>query len=281
MTTALYAAAMRRIRGDGVELAVLDEGQGRPVLLLHGFPDSSRLWRHQVPALTASGKRVIAPDLRGFGESEKPEAVKDYAIGRSAGDMVAVLDALEIERTDVVGHDFGAVVAWVLAARFPDRVDRLVAMSVGHPATTLERTMEDREKAWYQLLFQFPDVAEPLMQRDDWKLFREWLRDEGDVEQYLADLSRPGALTAGLNWYRANLAPQLELKPRPPLPAVAAPTMGIWSSGDRYLTEHRMTASAEHVTGPWRYERVEGASHWMQLDQPDRINELLVDFLAG
>jgi pimeloyl-ACP methyl ester carboxylesterase len=275
-----YAAAMRRIRGDGVELAVLDEGDGKAVLLLHGFPDSSRLWRHQVPALTAAGKRVIAPDLRGFGASEKPEVVKDYAIGRSAGDMVAVLDALEIERADVVGHDFGAVVAWVLAARFPDRVERLVAMSVGHPATARERTMEDREKAWYQLLFQFPDVAEPLLQRDDWKLFREWLRGEGDLEQYLVDLSPPGALTAGLNWYRANLAPQLELKPRTPLPAVGAPTMGIWSSGDQYLTEHRMTGSAAHVTGPWRYERVEGASHWMQLDQPDRINELLLDFLA-
>jgi len=281
MSTALYAAAMRRIRGDGVELAMQDEGQGRAVLLLHGFPDSSRLWRHQVPALTAAGRRVIAPDLRGFGASEKPEAVKDYAIGRSAGDMVAVLDALAIERADVVGHDFGAVVAWVLAARFPHRVDRLVAMSVGHPATARERTMEDREKAWYQLLFQFADVAEPLLQRDDWKLFREWLRGAGDVERYLADLSRPGALTAGLNWYRANLAPELELKPRTPLPAVAAPTMGIWSSGDHYLTEHRMTASAEHVTGPWRYERVDGASHWMQLDAPDRVNALLLDFLAG
>lgn len=201
---------MRRIAGDGVELAVLDEGEGHPVLLLHGFPDSSRLWRHQVASLSAAGMRAIVPDLRGFGESDKPAAVEEYAVARSVADMVAILDALALDRVHVVGHDFGAVVAWVLAALAPERVDRLVAMSVGHPATGRLRTMEDREKAWYQLLFQFPDVAEALLQRDDWRLLREWLREDGDLEHYIDDLSRPGALTAGLNWYRANLAPQLE-----------------------------------------------------------------------
>ncbi|MDX6678176.1 MAG: hypothetical protein QOE31_2228 [Solirubrobacteraceae bacterium] len=154
--------------------------------------------------------RAIVPDLRGFGESDKPEAVEEYAVARSVADMVAILDALALDRVHVVGHDFGAVVAWVLAALAPERVDRLVAMSVGHPATGRLRTMEDREKAWYQLLFQFPDVAEALLQRDDWRLLREWLREDGDLEHYIDDLSRPGALTAGLNWYRANLAPQLE-----------------------------------------------------------------------
>jgi pimeloyl-ACP methyl ester carboxylesterase len=269
---------MRRRPGDGVELAVLDEGEGRPVLLLHGFPDSARVWRHQVAALGSAGMRTLAPDLRGFGESDKPAAVEDYAIARSVDDMVALLGALGIERAHVVGHDFGAVVAWALAARFPELVDRLVVMSVGHPAA--ERTLEDREKAWYQLLFQFAEVSETVLQRDDWKLFREWLRNDGDLEHYLADLSRPGALTAGLNWYRANRAPQLELQPRDPLPAVVAPTLGLWSSGDNYLTEHRMIRSQQYVTGPWRYERIEGASHWMQLDAPGRVNELLLEFLS-
>jgi pimeloyl-ACP methyl ester carboxylesterase len=122
---------MRRITGDGVTLAVLDEGGGWPVLLLHGFPDSSHVWRHQVPALVEAGMRVIAPDLRGFGESDKPEAVAEYAITRSIADVVAVLDALGIERTHVVGHDWGAGLAWVLAALVPARVERLVAMSAG------------------------------------------------------------------------------------------------------------------------------------------------------
>jgi pimeloyl-ACP methyl ester carboxylesterase len=268
-----------RVEGDGVMLAVLDEGEGVPVLLLHGFPDSSRLWRDQIPALVGAGMRVIAPDLRGFGESDKPEAVADYAIARSVADMVAVLDALGVERTHVVGHDWGAGLAWALAAYAPARVDRLVVMSVGHPNVLRRPSIEQREKAWYQLLFLFTGVAEALIQRDEWKLFREMLGNARDRERYIADLSRPGALTAGLNWYRANATPAQELERTRPFPAVDVPTMGIWSSGDNYLTEDGMLRTADHVTGSWRYERIEGAGHWLQLDAPERVNELLLDFL--
>jgi pimeloyl-ACP methyl ester carboxylesterase len=268
---------MRRIAGDGVTLAVLDEGAGQPVLLIHGFPDSHRLWRHQMRALTAAGMRAVAPDMRGFGESGRPEAVSDYAVGRSVADMVAVLDELGIERAHVVGHDWGATVAWVLASVAPERVDRLVALSVAHPMVLRDPPFEQREKSWYSLLFQFEGVAEELIRRDDWAMMRTWLRGNGDVDNYIADLSRPGALTAGLNWYRAA-PPSRELDRRRELPPVQAPTMGIWSTGDDYLIE-LMPQSEQYVAGPFRYERVEGASHWMQLDQPERVNELLLDFL--
>jgi len=272
---------MRRIRGDGgIDLAVLDEGAGPAVLLIHGFPDSSHLWRNQVPALVGAGFRVLAPDLRGLGESDRPATIEEYAIPRSVGDMIAILDALDLDRARVVGHDFGAAVAWLLAIGAPERVERLVALSVGHPNTFRERTIEQREKSWYMLLFQFDDLGEELLRRDDWKLLREFSRGDGDVDRYIADLSRPGALTAGLNWYRANTHPRRGLGSPPPLPAVEAPTLSIWSSRDNYLTEGPMLRSAEHVVGPWRYERIEGASHWLQLDAPDRLSELLLDFLA-
>jgi pimeloyl-ACP methyl ester carboxylesterase len=271
---------VRRIEGDGVQLAVLDDGAGQPVLLLHGFPDSSRLWRHQIPALVDAGFRTIAPDLRGFGESGRPAAVEDYAMRRSIADMLAALDALELERAHVVGHDFGAGLAWVLAALVPERVDRLVVMSVGHPNAFRPPSIAQREKFWYQLLFQFEDVAEALIQRNDWQLFRDVLGGAQDLERYIADLSRPGALTAALNWYRANAAPAKELEWTRHFPSVAAPTLGIWSSGDSFLVEEGMVASREHVTGPWRYERIEGAGHWLQLDAPARVNELLLEFLA-
>jgi len=271
--------ARKTMTGDGVRLAVLDVGDGRPVVLLHGFPDSSHLWRKQVPALVDAGLRVIAPDLRGFGESDRPENVEAYAVGNSVRDVLAILDALEIERAHVVGHDFGAVVAWLVAAYAPERVDRLVAMSVGHPASYRERTIEQREKGWYQLLFQFPE-AEELLARDDWKLTRELFRGAGDLDRAVAGLSRPGALTAGLNWYRANLGPARELAAGSPVPSVAAPTLGLWSTGDNYLTEDPIVKSSEHVSGPWRYERIEDASHWLQLDQPERVNALLVEFLS-
>ena len=267
-----------RITTGGVTLAVRDEGEGRPVLLLHGFPDSSAVWRKQIPALVGAGFRTIAPDLRGLGESDRPEEVDSYRLTNIMRDVIGVLDALELDRAHVVAHDFGAALAWVVAALRPERVDRLVVMSVGHPGT--RRTLEQREKGWYQLLFQFTGVAEELLMRNDWKLMREWARGDGDLDRYVADLSRPGALTAGLNWYRANLAPERELEQRLPLPAVPAPTLGIWSSGDNFLVESRMIESEAHVSGPWRYERIEGASHWLQLDEPVRTNELLLEFLS-
>jgi pimeloyl-ACP methyl ester carboxylesterase len=269
---------MSRVDVNGVGIEYQVTGQGRPVVLLHGFPDSGRLWRHQVTALAGAGFQVIVPDLRGYGRSDKPEAVEAYSLALLAGDVIAVLAAEGIDRAHIVGHDWGAALAWALASFAPGHVDHLAVLSVGHPST-LRRTLEQRQKSWYMLLFQFEGVAEELLSRDDWALFREWLRGDGDVERYVADLGRPGALTAGLNWYRANLHPARELEPRPPIPPVAAPTLGVWSTGDSYLREEPMLRSAEHVTGPWRYERLEGAGHWMQLDATERLNALLVDFL--
>jgi pimeloyl-ACP methyl ester carboxylesterase len=195
-------------------------------------------------------------------------------------DVGALMDKLGIRRAHVVGHDWGAAVAWMFAAFFPDRVDRLVALSVGHLSTFTQLPIEQREKSWYLLLFQFRDVAEQQLQANDWKLFHEFMRDKGDMDRYLADLSRPGALTAALNWYRANLAPEVQLAPPPPLPQIQAPTLGIWSSGDNHLIEAGMTLSAKYVSGPWRYERIEGASHWIPVDAPDQLNRLLLEFLG-
>ena len=270
---------MTWVSGDGVRLALVDEGEGLPVVLLHGFPDSSQGWRHQVPALTAAGLRVLAPDLRGFGESDKPEGVEPYGLRHSVADVVSMLDELGVASAHVVGHDWGAAVAWTLAAYAPERVERLAVLSVGHPNMYRRPSLEQRRRFWYQLLFQF-DVAEELLTQNDWELFREFVDGEPDAERFVADLSRPGALTAGLNWYRANSNPRRHLGTRPDVPAVAAPTLALWSSGDRYLTEEPVLESVRHVTGPWRYERIDGAGHWMQLDSPERVNELLLDFLA-
>src|SRR5262245_16801665 len=286
LTPALAARDRDRMPGttvsnvNGVSLYVADEGKGRPVLLLHGFPDSSHLWRHQIRTLASAGFRVIAPDLRGFGQSDKPHAVHDYALPVAVGDVTALLDRLGIERVLLVGHDWGAAVAWLVTALFPARVERLVVLSVGHPAVFFDLPMEQREKSWYMLLFQF-GVAEQLLQANDWKLFRDWLRNRGDIDRYLQDLARPGALTAALNWYRANVAPEAWLAPAYDLPPIQAPTLGIWSAGDHHLIEEGMTRSAARVAGPWRYERIEDASHWIPVDAPDRLNRLLLDFFGG
>ncbi len=258
-----------------MKLAVEITGEGPPVLLVHGFPDSGRLWRHQVGPLAEAGFRVIVPDLRGFGDSPRPEGVEHYRATEVGGDLLELLD----EPAHLVGHDWGAGIAWVIAALQPERVRSLAALSVGHPAAAYPRSIESREKAWYQLLFLF-DEAEALLLRDDAALLRQWIGDAPDVEHYVTEMSRPGALTAALGLYRANLHPRRELEPRA-LPPVAAPTLGIWSTGDRYLTEDAMRRSGEHVTGPWRYERLDGPGHWIPLDAPERVTALLLEHLRS
>jgi pimeloyl-ACP methyl ester carboxylesterase len=268
---------MSRVNVDGVGIEYEVTGQGRPVVLLHGFPDSGRLWRHQVPALAGAGFRVIVPDLRGYGRSDKPQAIGSYSLRFLAADVLAVLADLEIARAHVVGHDWGAALAWGLASLAPDSVDHLAALSVGHPAT-FRRSYQQREKSWYMLLFQFPGVAERWLADNDWANFRNWAHHP-DADQVIAELEATGSLTPGLNWYRANVPPESWVAPPLTLPPVQAPTMGVWSTGDIALTEIQMTDSAENVAGTWRYECLDGPGHWMQLDAADQVNELLLDFL--
>jgi len=272
-----------RLRVGELELNVVDEGGGEKggpvVLLIHGFPDSSYLWRHQIPALVAAGFRAIAPDLRGFGESDRPADVSAYGLMTIVKDMLALLDTLGVKSAHVLCHDFGAAVGWLLAALHPGRVERFVPLCVGSPQSFAEAGFAQREKSWYMLLFQF-GVAEQILMRDDWTFLREFARNHSECNHWKAQLSRPGALSAALNLYRANSGPERWLQPRPPLPKVRAPTLGIWPSGDAYLTEAQMTSSAAHVAGPWRYHRLEGASHWLQLDRPEEVNRLVLDFLG-
>jgi pimeloyl-ACP methyl ester carboxylesterase len=269
-----------RIENEGVAIEFADHGAGTPVVLLHGWPDSGRLWRNQVPALTAAGFRVIVPDLRGFGASDAPEDKDAYALAFLASDVLAVLDHVVVSRAHIVGHDWGAALAWGIAALAPDRVDHLVALSVGHPSSFRSAGFAQREKSWYMLLFQFSGVAEQWLSADDWANFTEWA-GHPDRDAVIVDQARPGRLTAGLNWYRANVPPESFVGPALVLPPVQAPTMGVWSSGDMALLESQMTGSSAFVAGPWRYERMEGPGHWMQLEAPDELNRLLLDFLPS
>jgi pimeloyl-ACP methyl ester carboxylesterase len=269
------------VTSSGVELNVEVHGDGDPVLLLHGWPDDAGLWRGQVPALTGAGFRVITSDLRGFGRSGRPAGKDAYKLANSVADVAAVLDACADasgkNTVHVVGHDWGAAVAWLTAMYLPDRVRTLTVLSVPHLAAP--DTVRQREMAWYQLFFQFEGVAEATLEYDDWAALRELAPGYRDIGRAIANLSRPGALTASMNWYRANVAPRRP-GPRPQLPPVLAPTLGIWSDGDRYLDGARMRASGDLVAGPWRYEEIKGATHWIPLDAPAELNALLLDWLS-
>jgi pimeloyl-ACP methyl ester carboxylesterase len=203
-----------------------------------------------------------------------------YRVRTLVGDVVAVLDAVGVEQAHVVGHDWGAAVAWAVAGLAGDRVDHLVAMSVGHPATFGAAGFAQYQKSWYMLLFQFTGVAEQWLAADGWANLRAW-SGHPDRDAVATELEANGSLTPALNYYRANVPPEVWIAPPRQLPPITAPTMGVWSSGDMALTERQMINSGEHVRGAWRYERIEGAGHWMQLEAPERLNELLVDFLPA
>ncbi|MFD3507693.1 alpha/beta fold hydrolase [Nocardia sp. NPDC058666] len=273
-------SALTRIETNGVELQVQVSGTGTDVVLVHGFPDTHAVWRHQVSALTAAGYRTIAPDLRGFGASDKPVELADYELAHYVRDLVGVLDELGIERAHLVGHDWGSPLVQLLAATVPDRVASVSLLSAGSPAANVEAGVAQREKSWYFLLFQFPGIAERWLSQDDFANARQWLSSHPDLPEVIERLRDPRALSTSLGLYRTGAGPRLLVEP-PQLPPVLAPVMGIWSSEDRFLTEESMTGTGKHVRGSWRYERLDGIGHWMQLEAPERVNDLLLDFLTG
>ncbi len=271
------------IRANGLTHFVRDTGdETAPVaILLHGFPDSSAVWNDVTPLLVAGGYRVIAPDLRGFGETDMPARLADYDIQTGAAvDILEILDRLAVKRAHIVGHDFGAPVAWHLAANHPDRFTSLAALSVGHTRAYLKAGGEQKKRSFYILIHQLRGICEWLYKRDDWALLRKHWNALRQIDETIAMLSRPGRLTAGLNWYRANISLRRILFP-PRIGAfgeerVKLPTLGVWSDGDAYLTELQMTGSADYVDGPWTYARIDGASHWLQIDAPERVAALLL-----
>ncbi len=275
------SAHSRTVTVNDLVFPVTVYGEGPDVVFLHGFPDSREVWRYQVQAIADGGYRVIAPDQRGFGHASRPDGVEHYRIELLAGDIIGIMDQLEIKKARLVGHDFGAGLAWVMAATLPERFEQLVVMSVGSSGNPGWDTIEQREASWYFDFFNKTGIAENALTANDWDFFRRITRDSGDQDHFIRDLSRPGALTAALNWYRANTRGWGGLHTGLNYPLVDMPVMGIWSSADPFLKEKQMQESRINVSGPWRYERIEDAGHWFMLEQPATVNRLLLDFFGG
>lgn len=284
----------RRIDVGEVRLAVAEAGDpaGEPVVLLHGFPEMGYSWRHQMTALAAAGFRAVAPDLRGYGGSDRPSAVDAYAAPKLVGDVAGLIRALGHESAHVVGHDWGGGLAWGLAGNLPGMVRSLTILNAPVGVVSARLRREDpaqRAKSWYMLLFQFPGVAETWLSADDFANLRQFVFDTAapgafppeEREVFIDALRRDGALTAALNYYRANMPPASWLRDPPDPPPVPAPTMIIWGEADAYMDPVLLERSAATVTGPLRIERLPGVSHWVQQEVPDRVNELLLSFLRG
>ncbi|WP_133853684.1 alpha/beta fold hydrolase [Labedaea rhizosphaerae] len=251
---------------------------GRQVLFLHGFPESAQQWEYQLGALGANGLRAVAFDQRGYSPGVRPPDVADYKVDELVADVLAVADALGWTKFDLVGHDWGAAVAWHAAAQHADRVRTLAAVSVPHPAafaTALREDPEQQTMSRYMQTFQGKQAEKQLL-ADNAKALRQMYDRKpppSRIEDYVQRFAEEGALTAALNWYRA-------MKFNPPCGPVAVPTLYVWSTEDTALGSTGAFGTAKHVTGPYRFEMLEDVSHWVPEEAPEQLSALLLEHFA-
>ncbi len=268
--------------GEGLVFDALAAGppDGELVLLLHGFPQSSATWTAQLEALGQAGYRAVAPDQRGYSPGARPEGHENYRIGHLVDDVLAMADRLGSERFHVVGHDWGAVVAWHLAGRHGCRVRSLTALSVPHPiafATALASPGTDqRHRSSYIALFRQVDLAENALLGGGLVALLETSGYPLDIGECVERMSEPGALTGALNWYRA-----VDVSLVTGVRGITVPTMFVWSTDDLALGREGAEATADHVDGPYRFEVLEGVSHWIPEEVPELLSRLLLEHLAS
>lgn len=271
-----------------VRLHYVEAGTGPLVILLHGFPEFWYSWRHQIAPLARAGYHVVAPDMRGYNLSDKPGSVRDYRIDLLARDVARLIRDRGAERATVIGHDWGAGVAWQFAMSYPNMLDRLIIMNVPHPLQLLRglRTWRQLKKSWYIFFFQIPWIPEAMLRAGNFAAIRRIFRSdpiradaftEEDIDWYVGALNVPGALTGGINYYRA-LFRRSPLQARGTFNRIDAPVLIIWGEQDRYLGPELAEPDRKWVPNQ-RVERLADASHWVQLDQPEVVNALLLDFL--
>ena len=272
---------------NGIRLHVVQAGpkSGTPVLLLHGFPEFWRCWDHQIPALVEAGFRVIVPDQRGYNLSDKPKGVKCYRIDELVKDILGLIDTLEYQKVNLVGHDWGAAVAWMLAYQHPERLQRLGILNVPHPLVMrrfVTHDLEQMRRSWYTFFFQLPWLPEMAMRADDWRGAVRALRGSGkihtftneDIVKYKEAWSQSDSMTAMINWYRAvryqsKLLSQMQIK---------VPTLVMWGAKDVALT-HRMARPSLDHCDDGRLIFFPEATHWVQHEAAEEVNHYLIDFL--
>lgn len=267
-----------RLLVNGTTLSVRVEGEGPALLLVHGFPDCGEVWRKQIDALVDSGFKVIVPDMRGCGQSDAPRVATQYAMSNLLEDLHQLLKVLKVDQVGLIGHDWGAAIAWSFLMAHPEQVTRYAALSVGHPLCYATDGLMQKLRGWYAVLFLMNGFVERLLKSRNWSVFRSITGHHAECDAWIEKLSRPQRLTAALNYYRANLLSMLFKRDYPP---VLRPVMGLWSSQDKFLTERQMLRSADLAKAGWQYHRIEGASHWLQLDKDDEVNGLLINFFKG
>ena len=279
-------ASQHMVQANGLRFRAMVDGpsDGEMFILLHGFPEGAESWSRQVEALAAAGFLAVAPDLRGYGLSDAPADLASYTIDHLAEDVRFIITAFGRSAAHVAGHDWGAMVAWFFAGRYPEMTKTLTALSVPHPAALAAASRDDEDqqaRSRYVGLFLQAGKAERVLADDDYRRLRFMFTigpnpdavPRSVVEHFIRSLSRPGRLTAALNYYRANLAADggaweslTEIGP------ITVPTVLLWGDQDPALGRRAAEATARHVEGEYRLDVLEGAGHWLQFERPGEVS---------
>jgi pimeloyl-ACP methyl ester carboxylesterase len=273
---------------NGVNLHVVEAGADDAplVILLHGFPEFWWAWRHQITPLADAGYHLVVPDMRGYNKSDAPTEVAAYQLDTLAADVIALADAFGAKRFRLVGHDWGAVIGWWVAAKFPARLHRVVLMDGPHPDIWAKQAVKHPTQALrstYVAFFQLPWVPEATLGSFDFAGLRAMVRGSARsdtfepraLDRYAEAWAHPGSLTAMLNYYRA-----LRERPRSDDPVrVVPPTLILWADDDRFLERHVAEAGLA-LCDNGRLEMIDGASHWLHIEQPELINNRIISWLS-
>jgi len=281
------------VQANGLRFRTIVDGpsSGELVILLHGFPEGAESWSRQVATLAKAGALAVAPDLRGYGMTDAPERVEDYAVQKLTEDVAAIIAAFGRTEAHIAGHDWGALVAWFFAGAHPEMTKSLTVLSVGHPAAVAEAGWKDedqRKRSRYIGPFMLQGKAEQVLANDDYRGLRDFFAlppnpqavPRSVVDNYVRSLARPGRLTAGLNYYRANFSDPPAWAARAGQLKVTAPTVLMWGDQDPALGPLQAETTARHMTGDYRLEVLEGAGHWLQFERPDEVGRSLVEVVT-
>jgi pimeloyl-ACP methyl ester carboxylesterase len=279
-------ASQHMVQANGLRFRTMVDGppDGEMFILLHGFPEGAESWSRQLDSLAKAGCLAVAPDLRGYGLSDAPEDLASYSIDNLAEDVRFIITAFGRTAAHVAGHDWGAVVAWFFAGRYPEMTKTLTVLSVPHPEALAAASRDDEDqkaRSRYVGLFLLPGKAEHVLSDDDYRRLRQMFAigpnpdavPRSVVDHFTRSVSRPGRLTAALNYYRANLvagggAWESPIRVGP----ITMPTVLLWGDEDPALGRRAAEATGQHVQGEYRLEVLQGAGHWLQFERPGEVS---------
>jgi pimeloyl-ACP methyl ester carboxylesterase len=280
---------------NGIKMHYVTIGEGPLIVFLHGFPEFWKSWKHQISFFSKKFK-VVALDMRGYGETERPIQVGEYRIEKLARDVTELIDSLGQKKATVVGHDWGGAVAWATAMMNPSFVEKLIVMNAPHPAIVQRnafRNYAQMQKSWYMFFFLLEKAPEKVLSRNNFELLKHMFeisikrKDRfslSDIEEYVSSWSKEGGITGGLNYYRANLNEEFwgNLGESIPFPKIKIPTLQIWAEDDMFLGKELTEGTKEFVVdAPFSLNVIPNCGHWVQQEAPEEVNQIMEEFLLN